>query len=459
MKRSELAFTLLRVPLDLLALLAAGTTAYYARFHPFFTQYRAVIFDLSLEHYLSFRIPISLLWVLVFAIAGLYSTRLKSISNELSRIVLACSASMAVVFAISFFSRVLFDSRFIALAAWLLAIFFVTLARLVIRGLQRSLLRYGIGVHRIALIGETSTGKALMELFSSKARLGFSVVAHFAVFSTSAKETLLKMKKADKIDEIILVDPEATKTMTLALLQFTDTEHLGFRYATDLFASAVGRSHIHTYAGIPIIEVKKTPLDGWGAIYKRFFDIVVSFLLILCTLPIQILVAIALFIEQPGRILFSRYPDGTKSFRVGQEGKPFHYFKFRSMIKDAHKYRFDEAFVKKYGNEREGTPLFKLKDDPRVTRVGKFIRKFSLDEIPEFYLVFIGRMSLVGPRPHLPEEVAQYKPHHKKVLTIKPGITGMAQTSGRAELAFEDEVRLDTYYIEHWSPWLDLYLL
>ena len=129
------------------------------------------------------------------------------------------------------------------------------------------------------------------------------------------------------------------------------------------------------------------------------------------------------------------------------------------MIKDAHKYRFDPEFVKKYGNEREGTPLFKLKEDPRVTRVGCFIRKFSIDELPEFYLVFLGRMSLIGPRPHLPEEVAEYKPHQRRVLTIKPGITGLAQISGRADLDFEDEVRLDTYYIEHWSPWLDLTIL
>jgi lipopolysaccharide/colanic/teichoic acid biosynthesis glycosyltransferase len=144
---------------------------------------------------------------------------------------------------------------------------------------------------------------------------------------------------------------------------------------------------------------------------------------------------------------------------VGPGGKPFHYYKFRSMVKDAHKYRFDEEFVKKYGNMREGSPLFKLKEDPRVTPVGKFLRKYSLDELPEFFLVLIGRMSLVGPRPHLPEEVEKYKAHQRKVLTVKPGITGMAQISGRADLDFDDEVRLDMHYIEHWSPWLDLYVL
>ena len=129
------------------------------------------------------------------------------------------------------------------------------------------------------------------------------------------------------------------------------------------------------------------------------------------------------------------------------------------MIKDAHKYRGDEEFLQKHTDMREESPLFKIERDPRVTTVGRFIRRFSLDELPEFYLVLMGRMSLVGPRPHLPEEVAEYKPEHRKVLMVKPGITGLAQISGRADLDFEEEVRLDTYYIEHWSPWMDLYIL
>jgi lipopolysaccharide/colanic/teichoic acid biosynthesis glycosyltransferase len=121
------------------------------------------------------------------------------------------------------------------------------------------------------------------------------------------------------------------------------------------------------------------------------------------------------------------------------------------MIKDAHKYRFDPEFLATYGNAREGTPLFKLSHDPRVTRVGRILRIFSIDELPEFYLVLAGRMSLVGPRPHLPEEVAQYTPEQRRVLTIKPGVTGLSQISGRASLDFSDEVRLDMHYIENWS--------
>lgn len=459
MKRVELVFTLLLIPFDFLALLAAGIGAFYLRFHPYFVTVRPVIFDLSIDEYLATIIPIAALWLLIFALTGLYSTHRQAISLELTRVALATSTAMAIVFAILFFSRVLFESRFIAVAAWLLAIFFICTGRLIIRALQRSLLKFGIGTHRVAIIGDTRSGSALIEFFQTKRRFGFDVVSQFPTFDEEVAKKIKVLKRRKKIDEIILADANASQQTRVKLLAFTDTEQIHFKYTADLFASAVGRSIIHTFAGVPVIEVQKTPLDGWGAIYKRIFDILVSLILIILTLPIQLIIIIALFIEQPGRVLFSLLPDGKKVMRVGQEGNLFHYFKFRSMVKDAHKLRFDPEFVNKYGNLRKGTPLFKLKDDPRVTKVGCFLRKYSLDEIPEFYLVFFGRMSLVGPRPHLPEEVEQYKPEQKKVLTIKPGITGMAQISGRADLDFDEEVRLDIHYIEHWSPWLDLYIL
>jgi lipopolysaccharide/colanic/teichoic acid biosynthesis glycosyltransferase len=119
--------------------------------------------------------------------------------------------------------------------------------------------------------------------------------------------------------------------------------------------------------------------------------------------------------------------------------------------------RYDVELQKK--NMRGGSPLVKIKDDPRVTRIGKIIRRFSIDELPEFFLVLRGDMSLVGPRPHLPEEVAQYTTHQRHVLHMKPGVTGLAQVSGRSDLTFEDEVRLDTFYMENWALWLDMIIL
>jgi exopolysaccharide biosynthesis polyprenyl glycosylphosphotransferase len=459
MKRSELFVAAALVPLDFFAIMAAGLAAYYTRFHPGVTGVIPVQFPFDIDRYVSILIPVAAVWVGVFAVAGLYAIHQHQLAKELVRVFLASSASMAVVFSILFFSRALFESRFVVLAGFVFAILFVSVERVVLRGLQRALLSLGIGEHRVAVIGKNKTAEALVKEFQRKHRLGFHVHAQFDTYNDEVQKRLRDLVRRDEIDEVLLADPRVSQEKTLELLAFTDTEHVGFKYTADLFATAIGRTEISTYAGIPILEIKKTPLDGWGAIYKRLFDIVVSLLLIVLTLPIQIVVALALFLEQPGRVFYSRNPDGKKTLRVGQGGKPFHYFKYRSMVRDAHKYRFDPDFVKKYGNIRGGTPLFKLKDDPRVTPVGKIVRKYSLDELAEFYLVFLGRMSLVGPRPHLPEEVAQYKPHQRRVLTVKPGITGLPQISGRADLDFEEEVRLDTYYIEHWSPWLDLYII
>lgn len=459
MKRAELFFTSILVPLDFLAIVAAGFAAYSSRFHPLLTAVLPVNFNLTLNEFTPIALVGASVWILIFAAAGLYRTSRRRIWDELIHVVLACSAGVAAILGILFFSREFFDSRYIVLVGWGFAILFVCAERVLVRALQRSLLANGIGMHRVALIGKNKTADGLARAFATYRAMGFEVVAQFESFNTQTKTKLAALKAKNKLDELILIDPDLDKKTAQQILFFADTEQLTFKYAADLFSPGSTRTQMHMYVGVPVVEVKRTPLDGWGAIYKRWFDIIVSFLLILITLPIQLVIVIALFLEQPGRVLFSRLPDGKKTMRVGEGGRPFHYFKFRSMVRDAHKYRFDPEFIKKYGNMRDGSPLFKLKDDPRVTPVGKVLRKFSLDEIPEFYLVLLGRMSLVGPRPHLPEEVAKYQPWQKNVLMLKPGITGMAQVSGRADLNFDEEVQLDIYYIENWSPLLDLYIL
>ncbi|MFZ2681621.1 MAG: sugar transferase [Patescibacteria group bacterium] len=459
MKRANLVFAAILVPLDYLALLAAAMTAYSLRFMPFFVNLKPIQFALDLNTYLQSALPLGLVYLSVFAFAGLYSIRPRSIAEEFSRIVLGCTTALAIVLIIAFFSRALFESRFIILAVLTLTILFVLIARMTIRALQRTLRLYGIGTVQLAVIGKTKSGNALVEWFKRFPGFGYNTNLHVSHFSEEAARKMLQLKKRDEVDGILLANPDATKDEITDIKTFADINHLTFFYSADLFPGSTLRPLVHTLAGRPLIEVPTTPLDGWGAIYKRIFDILGALLLIIFTLPIQIVVVIALFLEQPGDVFFRKLPNGTNSLRVGQGNRPFHYFKFRSMVKDAHKYRFDPKFIQEHGNMREGTPLFKLENDPRVTPVGRFIRKYSLDELPEFYLVLWGKMSLVGPRPHLPEEVAEYKPEQRKALTIKPGITGLSQISGRANLDFDDEVRLDMYYIENWSPWRDLIIL
>ncbi len=451
MKRANLAFAAATVPLDYLALVGAAAAAYSLRFADAIIRQRPVAFSLPFNSYLHVVLLIALVFIAVFAMTGLYRLSPRGIAVEASRVFLATSTSFAAVLAIAFFSRTLFESRFIMLAAWALAVIFVITGRLALRGLQRSLRAFDIGLTNVAIIGKTKSGNALRDYFTATRRHGYHVVAQTADFA-SAKSTLLNLKHHDSLDLIIAADPNLSRQEVEDIKFFTDVEHLTFAYSADLVPSGTARPIIHTFAGLPVIEVPKTPMGGWGAIYKRSFDIIVSLILIIITLPLQIIIALAIMLENPGPIFFGLH-------RVGQGGRTFPFLKFRTMIRDAHKLRFDPDFIKKYGNEREGTPLFKLHNDPRVTKVGKLLRAWSLDEIPQFYLVLSGTMSLVGPRPHLPEEVASYRPEQRQVLTIKPGITGMAQVSGRASLDFADEVRLDMYYIENWSPWLDLIIL
>ncbi len=460
MRRADLAFATLLVPLDYLALLAAASFAYSLRFAPWLTAYIPVQFSLTYAEYITTVLGVSIFYLFVFALSGLYAVRPKGgILQEVLRIGISSSAAMALVLAIAFFSRELFDSRFIILAAWGLSIVFVSGTRIATRFLQKALRLFGVDVNLLVVIGKTKTSQSLLQALAKHPSWGYRVTLNIAHFTPDAEKKLRMLRREGRIDGILLANPDAPREEILAAKTFSDNEHLAFLYSADLFAGSTLRPITHSFGDSPVIEVPKTPLDGWGAIYKRFFDIFGALFLIILSLPLQILVAIALFIEQPGSIFFRKLPNGKHVTRVGQHGKPFRYIKFRSMIKHAHSYRFDPAFLEKYGNMREGTPLFKLAKDPRVTRVGAFIRKFSLDEIPEFYLVLFGKMSLVGPRPHLPEEVDAYKPHERRVLTIKPGMSGLPQISGRASLDFEDEVRLDMHYIENWTPWLDIAIL
>lgn len=452
MKRVHLFFTAALVPLDYLTLLAAATAAYTLRFLPPAVEIRPVIFDLPFNEFMGVAVPMGLLWLGIFALAGLYATKPMRLATEATRVLLAVSSGIVLVLAIAFFTREIFDSRFILLAAWIISMIFIIIERLAIRLIQRSLRSHGIGNYKVVIIGKTKSGTQLARFFKAYPRIGYDVTGHFAHFSEETQNKILKLRKNDEADIVLVANVEASQKEITSIKGFTDIYHLSFAYSADMFPASAIKPIIHTFAGQPVIEMPKTPLDGWGAIYKRGFDILVSLILIILTLPIQIPVAIILILEREGGIIF-------KHLRVGQRERKFRFYKFRSMIKDAHKYRFDKDFLKEHGNLRKGTPMFKLKNDPRITKFGRFIRRTSIDEIPQFYSVLFGSMSLVGPRPHLPEEVDSYKPYQKKVLTIKPGITGMAQISGRANLDFDDEVQLDMYYIENWSPWLDLVIL
>jgi exopolysaccharide biosynthesis polyprenyl glycosylphosphotransferase len=457
MKRSELFFLFILVPLDFAMIVLSGLSAYYIRFAKFATEIRPVIFSLPLPDYLKVLAIVALLWLPIFAIAGLYRIRRgRSFVREFYRVFLGCSTGFMLIVILIFIRRELFDSRFIVLAGLVFSIIYVAFARSVVRLAERMLFNYGIGVHKIVMVGASKTGDTLIGEFASNKDNGYEVVKRLRDFSAESANELEEFIKASAVDEIFQTDPSLSKAEMIRLFDFADEHHLAFKYAADLFEAKVRKTELTEISGIPIIEVIKTPLEGWGRIVKRIFDIAVSTVIIILISPILALTALLIKLDSIGPVFFSKKDDGSQLYRVGQGGRLMRYFKFRSMILNSDSMRYNELASK---NMRKDGPMVKIKDDPRITRVGRFIRRFSIDELPELFFVLKGDMSLVGPRPHLPEEVAKYEHHHKKVLTIKPGITGLAQISGRSDLTFEEEVKLDTYYIENWSLGLDISIL
>ncbi|BCW11834.1 polyprenyl glycosylphosphotransferase [Arthrobacter sp. NtRootA4] len=223
--------------------------------------------------------------------------------------------------------------------------------------------------------------------------------------------------------------------------------NVGLIMAPALTDIAGPRIHTQQVAGLPLIHVTTPTLEGGQRVAKRLFDIFVAALAILLAMPLMLALAILVKVDSKGPVLF-------KQDRVGMEGRPFQMLKFRSMVIDA------EARLAELQDRNEGEGLlFKIKNDPRITRVGGVLRKFSLDELPQLFNILRGSMSLVGPRPPLPSEVEAYEHDVRRRLLVKPGLTGLWQVSGRSNLSWQDSVRLDLYYVENWSLAGDLVII
>ncbi len=212
----------------------------------------------------------------------------------------------------------------------------------------------------------------------------------------------------------------------------------------DLFSA---RAILHIVGGIPLLGLRAPVLSAWDAALKRVFDVVVSSVLLVCLAPVMLLIALAIKLDSPGPVFF-------KQERIGENGRPFRMYKFRSMVANA-----EDRLEEVVDLDALPEPAFKLRHDPRVTRVGRILRRTSLDELPQLWNVLRGEMSLVGPRPEEARIVARYSPWHRKRLAVKPGLTGPMQVSGRGDLSLDERIRLELRYIQHYSLWQDLCLL
>lgn len=461
MKKPELLFNIVSVPVDALMLILAGLFSFYTRIH-FQELVGPVIYDLRIIDFvkvLYFVIPVLML---IFALLGLYKLKgTRKVTEELGKIILGVSVGLFIVIIAFFFNNTLFPSRFIVLAAWGFAIIFLIIGRLLLRWAQEILFSLGYGLHNLVIInGANAESKVLEKVFKNKL-FGYKLLAELS-YDSNIINKLEELYQQRRFDEIIQTNPSMDDELNLKVVEFARYKGLQFSFLPNLFDVQRNVVEVNTFEGIPVISLKNSPLDGWGRVVKRILDILASSICLILASPLFLIIFIAIHLDSKGKSIYT-------ATRVGKN-KNFAFYKFRSMyshlsVGEQYGGKQAEAVLddlwKKNDRGGKDSPLYKFKADPRVTKVGRILRKTKLDELPQFFNVLKGDMSMVGPRAHLVEQVAMYQAHNKRVLSIKPGIFGVTQIAQMAWpiLPFEEEIRLDVYYIENWSLWFDIKIL
>lgn len=450
MKRSEALFGILRIPLDALAVLAALALSYRLReanvdLLPWIQLLDPSSTLPSFGEYLRwFIVPSIAVFVVCAVFLGMYVLQTTySAWSEVGRVLLASALWLTAVMVWFFLVRKqLFFSRILLLhGAFFLAIFTIVL-RGSVTMVQRSLLRSGIGVRRVISFGVSAMAIPALKFLDRDVR--YMYLGH-----VSSIAELEKLHRERHVDLVLQTDPNPNSGDTLELIDACRSSHIGYAFLPPVFADVPHQLHVERLGLLPMIRFQPTPLDGWGRIFKRLFDCAGALLLLIILSPLLLLVAILI-------VVTSGFPVLYISKRIGEHAqKNIPVLKFRTMVRnaDAMKNQLEEH------NHRKDGPLFKIKNDPRVTPIGRILRRLSIDEFPQLFNVLIGQMSLVGPRPHLPSEVERYTHYQRRVFAVKPGITGLAQISGRSDLKFEEEVALDLQYVEEWKSRLDLWIL
>ena len=352
------------------------------------------------------------------------------------------------------------------LGTWVVMAVTLLLKRWAVNLLDVLAWRQGIGVSRVLFAGaEGETGRRLMQAVVNDPRLGAHLVGYLSDDGDSGElpvaterriVTTLRLGRFDdlaavadrhRVDEVIFVLSEAGSPMLGRLVAQARAAGLSALIAP-MLGPGLGRPSVSAFAGVPVISFDHDVMSRRGRAFKRSVDLLIAGTTLLLSIVPMLLIAALIRLDSQGPVLL-RQP------RVGRNGRHFDALKFRTMVDKADLLR-DDLIA---GEESADPRLFKHAADPRLTRVGKWLRRWSLDEFPQVWNIVRGEMSVVGPRPPLPEEVALYEPTHHQRLAVVPGLTGLWQVNGRSDLSFEEMIRLDLYYVETWSPWLDLKLI
>jgi exopolysaccharide biosynthesis polyprenyl glycosylphosphotransferase len=402
-----------------------------------------------------------LAWIACVALARGYEARfIGAGADEFRRIINAGIALTGAVAIVSYATKAQVARGYVVIAMPC-AVALDLLARYLLRKRLHRTRAQGGCMRRAVAIGHPKDVESLINELRREPYHGLSVVAVCLAGSGGGPDASLQgvpvhggladvmpaVRQSDADTVAVLACPEMNGVELRKLaweLEKTDTD---LCLAPALLDVAGPRTSIRSAAGLPLLYVDHPDLTGARQAVKNLFDRLVAVSALLLLMPLFLAIAIAIKLGDGGPALF-------RQIRVGRNGRPFHVYKFRTMVTGAEK----QKALLEARNQGNGV-LFKIKDDPRVTKAGAWLRRFSLDELPQLINVLIGQMSLVGPRPALPEEAAQYGDYVRRRLAVRPGITGLWQVSGRSDLPWDEAVRLDLRYVENWSFALDLQIL
>lgn len=444
---------------DILMINIAFWVAYVVRYEYQWFQPTAVLHPF--EEYLGQQVLYNVLLIAVFSQNRVWQRRRGEFwIDEVSRLTYATAVTSALMTAYIFIFLPVPFSRMFWVWVPFFVVLFLSVARFVRRVILQMLYRQGKRVDRVLVIGTGESGRSLIRTLLARRDLGFMTVGYLydeqhdeqigsgRIPNLGSVDDLPRvLERHPDLHTVFIALPGYKYQKTMDLIRLCREHGVEAQVAPDLFQLSLNRVESSNMAGIPMLRVREVQISRAGQIIKRVIDLLVVGI---AAVPAVILgggIALMIKLTSPGPIFYA-------GERVGQNGRPFKMIKFRSMVVDAESRKSSLQQM----NEREG-PIFKIKDDPRLTRVGRVIRRWSLDELPQLLNVLRGEMSLVGPRPPLPDEVVDYKPWHRQRLTVPGGITGLWQVSGRSDLTFDEQCLLDIYYIENWSLNLDLRIL
>ena len=399
-------------------------------------------------------------WLVIFTFFGMYrtwfaSSRFDEISTLFKTTFIGIFILFFLIFISDFLEGVESSSRIVIFIYWIVIFVFVSVGRLSIRSFQRSLLIKGIGRKGTVIVGYNTKAKEVYDQILEHPALGLDVVAYVCVYPDNvgkaykdisvqgSLDQLLEIINKFQASEVIIALEKEDHDLLVDIISKVENKGIGLKIVPDLYEILSGQARTSQLYGIPLIDIMPELMPEWEKKLKRISDVIISLIILIITFPLNILVSIFIKMDSKGPILF-------KQDRIGMNNKVFRIYKFRSMYQDA---------------EKHTGPVWSMRDDPRVTRVGRIMRQLRIDEIPQFFNVLKGEMSLVGPRPERPyfvEMLAQQLPYYRRRLKVRPGITGWAQVKHKYDESIEDvkvKLRYDLFYIENMSFRMDIKIL